>query len=187
MQAPEQNMAGQSPKRHRSGLAGWLVIFLFAQVGINLAKQNFRTVSSEPWHRTVAATPRETPRTAVHKNAQKLAQQAYHDSTPTLNAKYTRMKRASAKMMPYSPYRIRAQLYRSTSDIVRKSGAEKARQLSKKSRRATILPTIAEELATPSQTSAIKPCKHLSLSELDTNGGDDQHQGEAAPCNNTQR
>ena len=122
-QAPEQNMTSQSCKRHRSGLAGWLVIFLFAQVGINLAKQHFGTVSSEPWHRTVAATPRETPRTSVHKNAQKFAQQPYHGSTPTSNAKYTRMKRASAKMTPHSSHRIRAQLYRSTSDIVRKRSA----------------------------------------------------------------
>ena len=199
MQAPEQNMAGQSPKRRRPGLAGWLVIFLFAQVGINLAKQHFGTVSSEPWHRTVAATPRKIPRTSVHKIAQKFAQHPCHGSTPTSNAKRAHMKRASAKMTPHSSHRIRAQLYRSTSDIVRKRSAEKACQLSKKSQRATILPTIAEELATPSNTSANKPSKHSVFaksemsaitpiasestimqsrfpSELDTNGSGDEHQ-----------
>ena len=45
---PEQNMTSQSRKRRksaRSGLAGWLVIFMFAQVGINLAKQHLCTYS----------------------------------------------------------------------------------------------------------------------------------------------
>ena len=70
------------------------------------------------------------------------------------------MMRASPTTTPYSPRRIRAQIYRSTSDIGQKRSAEKACHLSQKSRRATILPMIPEELATPDETSANKPSKH---------------------------
>ena len=156
---PEQNMTSQSRKRRksaRSGLAGWLVIFMFAQVGINLAKQHLCTVSSAPARRTVAATPRKIPRASVHKNAQKWAQRPSHGNRPTSYAKRARMMRASPTTTPYSPRRIRAQIYRSTSDIGQKRSAEKACHLSQKSRRATILSMIPEELATPGETSANK-------------------------------
>ena len=45
-QAMPQNMANQSRNRRGSGLAGWLVIFSCALVGINVAKQQFCALPS---------------------------------------------------------------------------------------------------------------------------------------------
>ena len=114
-QAPEQNRMNQPHKRPRSGLAGWLVIFMLTQVGINLAKQHYRAMYSEPAHRIVAATPRRNPRMAVHRNAQKWTQQPCHGIEPILYAKRAHMTRVEPNKTPYSPQRIRAQIYRTTS------------------------------------------------------------------------
>ena len=74
-QAMPQNMKNQSRNRRGSGLAGWLVIFSCALVGINMAKQQFRALPAAPAQRMAAAATREWRRMATHRSSRRISMQ----------------------------------------------------------------------------------------------------------------
>ena len=122
---------------------------MFAQVGINLAKQHFRAVFSEPAHRIAAAPPRENPRTAVHK----MHKNGHNNHVMGFICKaraYDKGKSKTDVILSPSARRL-GHKYTKQQVIVQKCSADETRQLGSKSQLATISSKIVKELITHSK------------------------------------
>ena len=146
LQATTPEKIKTARKRRTSRIAGWLVLFLCAQVGLNVAKQHIRE-SFKAFANIVTAQPQELPRKPRIEFGPDKAQERKYVRLPTLGANYMR---AGGKTYTLPPRNTQGYLARNT---VFKAPDKPTRKVSRRADnldRARHLARKKAELITPS-------------------------------------
>ena len=137
-------------KSRKSAKAGWLVLYLCALVGINVAKQHSaRLFEHVENHRIVPTQPQETPLNRAHKNGDKRAQQPVYVSLPTSNGNNARALQGEPILFTYSTQGKKPETQSSYDRCIHKKGTCKKVRGHHNAYGTRISPIIARKLINP--------------------------------------
>ena len=121
-QATAPKTFAPSPKRPKSRIAGWIVIFLCAQVGFNVAKRHIRENFKGSANEIVSAQPQGFPREQQANYGRKGPQEPRYVRLPTLSAKHARVGGRTSTLTSRIPQgsKARNRAFKRPSGLARK-------------------------------------------------------------------